>query len=351
MHVIIVDDALDDFDLYQRILLKIDPSVSLTHIKASKDVIPFFKDASVMYDLVLLDYHMPGQTGLEILKQMKEEGITLQAPLLVLTGQGDERVAVHFMKQGADHYVNKKALTKESLIQAIQEGKQHFLNRKKEEEIQNERRSFAYTVAHDLQNPLKRIQLYSELCLRNMNKAEKYLPRIEEDAQFSVDFIKELLSYVDSGRSCARKETLFMKDVIEKSMDQLSVPIHEKNASIKLVGDFPTIKGAKIPLVQLFQNLIGNSIKYCETTPRIEVKAENKKDEAILSIKDNGIGIPKAMANDIFNPFFRIMSNQEQGHGLGLSIVKNIADQHDATLHVCHPKEGGTEFKIMFPLT
>lgn len=349
MDIIVIDDSLDDFELYARLLKKIyGQDVSLTHFLSSESALRALKIKDINYDLILLDYHLPGDDGLSFLKKMHQDNVDIIAPIIILTGQGDEATAVDFMKLNAEHYLDKNKLTQDILKKAIDDAQNVFEKKKRDKEIQEERRAFAYTLAHDLQNPVKRMQSYCALAKKNPQKCEKYLNYIEEDSAFVIDFIKQLLIYAESGRSSAAKEMVCMKEIIQKSLDHLSVPIQEKSALIKLEGDFPKVYGARIPLVQLFQNIIGNGIKYCKEKPCVEVSSKINGDVATISVKDNGIGIPKEVAKHIFQPFFRVSFDDNMGHGLGLSIVKTIAQQHNATIDVTHPKGGGSQFNVNF---
>lgn len=350
-HMIIIDDSTDDFEMYTRLINKPYPSATFTHISSSNKAFQLFQHEQPDCDLLLLDYHMPGQDGLQLLKTLRIHNISINAPIIVLTGQGDENIAVDFMKEDVEHYINKNDLTEHALKKIIKESKKSFEQKKLEQDIQKERLSFAYTLAHDLQNPVKRIQKYCEFTKKYPQNFKKYLNHIENDTQFVIDFIHQLLVYTEAGRSCAEKETVSLQEVLQKSLENLSVQIDKKGASVHLYGDFPHVQGAKIPLIQLFQNLVGNSIKYCSTKPEINIESTLESDHAYISIKDNGIGIKKSIQHNIFQPFFRLPFDNETSHGLGLSIVKTIVDQHHASIDVTSPKNGGTQFDLRFPLS
>ncbi len=347
---LIIDDSPDDACLYERLLQKVGP-VSIAHYASAEEALGALSKENHPFDIMLLDYHMPGMNGMDFLRKLHQENIILDAPIIVLTGQGDESVAVNFMQLNVSDYIKKDGLTANILKKSIQKARASHRQKKREQAKQKELLLFAHTLAHDLKNPIGRIRSYAMLAQKKPQKSEAYINYITEDAAFLVEFIDKLLVYAESGRSFEDREPVDLMEIIKKSVALLEMPIQEKKAMIHLPTSFPPIYGSKVALVQLFQNILSNALKYCLVTPEVFVEALMEKNTVTLSIRDNGIGIPKSVSKKIFDPFYRVPNKSEaEGTGLGLAIVKAIVDQHGGQIDVMRPKKGGSQFNITLPL-
>jgi signal transduction histidine kinase len=138
--------------------------------------------------------------------------------------------------------------------------------------------------------------------------------------------------------------------VLKQSISNLELEIAKKNALIKIV-DLPIINGNYIPLVELFQNLISNALKFCLNQPLIEVKSAQKDQDLWITISDNGIGLEMDQVETIFKPFTRIVNETNEpgvGLGLGLALCKKIAQQHKANISAQRNANGGVDMIVIF---
>lgn len=347
---LVIEDSPDDFELYCRLLRKKGVNEIIHHVSAEK-AFHFLKNQNdhEKYDIVFLDYNLPRMSGIDFLRKLKKEHIDINSPIIVLTGHGDESVIGSFIELNVSDYLRKDSLNIHSLETSIQKARRQYALRKIETEKQKELLLFAHTLAHDLKNPIARIRSYSTLCSKNHKKLKEYLNYIHEDATFLVDFIDKLLMYAEFGRKVEEKERLSFKKILEKSIEMVEVPRLEKKAIIEIPETIPMIYGSEMALVQLFQNLLSNSIKYCAQRPHISIEITTKDKEIIVFFKDNGIGIPEDAIKNIFKPFYRAENSlNASGTGLGLAIVKSIADHHDAYLEISSIPQGGTQIMIRF---
>jgi signal transduction histidine kinase len=209
---------------------------------------------------------------------------------------------------------------------------------------------FAYVASHDLQEPLRMITSYVQLLAR------RYKGQLDPDADdfisFAVDgatrmhaLINDLLTY---SRVDTHGKPFVLTDcaeILERSLANLQLIIEETEASISL-ADLPTLMVDEVQMTQLFQNLIGNTIKFRRPgiRPMVHVRAERADGEWLFSVRDNGIGIEPQYFERIFVIFGRLHSQEEyDGTGIGLAVCKRIVERHGGRIWVeSEPGKGAT---------
>ena len=216
---------------------------------------------------------------------------------------------------------------------------------------------FAYVTSHDLREPLRMISSFLQLLER------RYYDQLDEDANefigFAVDGAKRLDAMINDiliYSRVANKDKNFTNVKCEKVIDEaylnLNASIEETKAKISY-DPLPTIKMDENLMIQLFQNLISNAIKYrSEKIPKIHINAIKEDKHWLFGIKDNGIGIPQEHSEKIFTIFQRLHTRDEyDGTGIGLAIAQNIVHQHGGEIWVeSEPGEGST-FYFTIPET
>jgi chemotaxis family two-component system sensor kinase Cph1 len=208
---------------------------------------------------------------------------------------------------------------------------------------------FAFVTSHDLQEPLRMVSSYTQLL------AKRYEDRLDEDAndfiRYAVDganrmqaLIQDLLSYsriTSSGRPFIR---LDLHKALGEAVANLQTMIIDTGAMVTN-DDLPTVKADRIQLVQVFQNLVWNAIKFRkEEPPRVHIWGEREGSEWIISVQDNGIGIDPQYFDRLFVIFKRLHGRQEYpGTGIGLALCKQIITRHGGRIWVeSAPGEGAT---------
>ena len=215
---------------------------------------------------------------------------------------------------------------------------------------------FAYVAAHDLKGPLivaggyiNRLQtLYKD----NLGPDANRLIRYVRDGHTRMEaLINALLAYARVGTKAMELKLANSNDLVKLATKNLQVEI-EKSYAIVTHDQLPTLLVDNIQIVQLFQNLIGNGIKFRrEEPPHVHISAKQKGKEWVFSVSDNGIGIESKSLNCIFNIFQRLHSSSEyQGNGIGLATCKKIVECHGGQIWVESNPGRGSTFKFTIPI-
>lgn len=350
--LLIIDDSEDDIEMYRRFIRK-DPKCTWKVYDA--DNMDSATDTLERHYIhcVLLDYSLPGSSGLKILTEFRKEYPFL--PIIVLTGEGNENVAVQAMRLNAQNYLVKSELSPDTLQKEIHNAIDLASLNQKVEDQKEALQNFAAILAHDLKEPLRSInyfidRLNSEFSGEMNNNAEKYFDFISGAAKRMTELIDTVSIFTYLENSEQKMERLELQEVKENAIKNLDTAIREKNAHITS-EELPQIYGDRIQLTQLLQNLIGNGIKYCENgTPSINISAQRDQNGCVICIKDNGIGMEAQFLEKIFEPFKRLHTAQEySGSGLGLATCKKIVDRHNGKIW-CDSTEGeGSSFYVYLP--
>ncbi|RPI14293.1 MAG: PAS domain S-box protein [Acidobacteriales bacterium] len=216
---------------------------------------------------------------------------------------------------------------------------------------------FAYVVSHDLQEPLRMVASYVQLL------EARYKDRLDSDAHdfiaYAVDgatrmkqMIGDLLAYSRVGRRGKEFVPVACEAVLDQACADLQTAITEAAAEVSH-GPLPTVLGNAGQLAHLFQNLIGNAIKFRgQEPPRIHVSAERNEREWNFSVRDNGIGLDPQFADRIFLVFQRLHRHEDYpGTGIGLAIAKKIVEHHGGRIWVESEPGKGATFHFTIPAT
>lgn len=224
---------------------------------------------------------------------------------------------------------------------------------------------YAYVASHDLQEPLRKIQVFSELLGKSLDdhsKIEHYIEKIRSSAKRMTTLIKDVLKYSQLSHTDEIATSIDLNKVLENAIEDFDLLIEQKNARI-ISNKLPRINGVALQLHQLFSNLIGNSLKFTEENPVIEINCEKagKRETKEISqlkpessyykieLKDNGPGFPEEYASQIFELFKRLDPNKH-GSGIGLPLCKKIVENHYGFIAVRSIPGSGSTFTIYFPL-
>ncbi len=312
-------------------------------------------------EVVLADYNLPNWKGMEALAVLRREGLDI--PMILVSGALGDVNAVECIKQGATDYVLKDGLARlpEVVRRALREKSERTWRRQAEEDLARkvdelarsnaDLEQFAYVASHDLQEPLRMVTAYTQLLAERYRgkldeNADKFIAYAADGAQRMQVLIRDLLAFSRVGGKEAPGSVdcnAVMKDVLQA----LAAAI-EESAAVVRHGELPVVWADRTQVAQVFQNLIGNAIKFRgKEPPTVSVQAEQAGQQWQFSVSDNGIGIAPEYAENVFVVFQRLHGRGEYpGNGIGLAICKKIVEHNGGKIWVESQAESGSTFKF-----
>ncbi len=225
------------------------------------------------------------------------------------------------------------------------------------ERSNNALQDFASIASHDLQEPLRKIISFSsrlqELAPNMDEQTRDYITRMDNAAQRMHRFINDLLAFSIVGTKKNPFEQVDLHKIVDQVIEDLELRIAQTKAAVIFEG-LPTLEADPLLIKQLFQNLIGNSLKYHKegTPPRITISSQVKTNNFLeIKLTDNGIGFKEKFKERVFKPFERLHGQSKyEGTGMGLAICKKIVDVHHGKIDIESEPGVGTTVTIALPI-
>ena len=338
------------------------------------------KIAQTEYDAVVTDIKMPGMDGLALLKEIRQ--LQPELPTLLITGHGQHDLAVQALRGGAFDFIQKpidrdyvvaslaRAIRVRKLDRQLQKQQQALANhaaaleqavedRTEQLRIANRRKDeFLATLSHELRNPLAPIRTGLEL-LEMEGKSDRDIIRLmQEQLRHLVRLVDDLLdtSRIMQGKIELRKEPVELTALIERSVKTVRPMVDLRQQElVAFLPDRPIwLNADPVRIVQIVENLLNNSIKYTDAGGRIELTVRLQNGQAVISVRDTGIGIESELLPNIFELFTqsaRSLDRAQGGLGIGLTLVQRLVELHDGsiTAHSEGPGEGSL-FIVRLPV-
>lgn len=292
-------------------------------------------------DLILMDVLMPDKSGTEWLMEIVAMRL---APVVLLTGYGNEELAVQSLHEGAIDYIPKEHFTKDRLLGTITAALETWKRMEADwardrmyEELEaknKELERFTYTISHDLNSPLLTLQgfvsiLRSDIEQNERDNVERDLTYIEQAVTKLEKLLKDILQLSRIGRMVNPPEDVALGEIAEEAQAQTAEPLKTSGVEFAVAEDCPTVHVDHMRIVEMLVALITNSIKFMgeQPHPKIEIGYRVDGEETVFFVRDNGMGIDISQHERVFDLFSKLDNNSE-GTGAGLAIVKRIIEVH-----------------------
>lgn len=230
-----------------------------------------------------------------------------------------------------------------------------------QQKLENMRKEFVANVSHELKTPITTIKSYTETLLDGGVESEdlsrQFLSVIDSECDRMARIVRDLLqlSNIDYKQTKWSRNSMKIEQLLKDAYFKMKIAAEEKKQSINLYinEDIPTVSGDKDRLEQVILNIISNAIKYTQKEGLIDIIAVKKEKNLVITVKDNGMGIPEEDVHRIFERFYRVdkaRSRELGGTGLGLSIAKQIIEYHGGDIKIRSKYNEGTEVDIVLPI-
>jgi signal transduction histidine kinase len=334
---------------------------------------------SAEFGLVLLDLHLPGDVdGMEVCRRIRAWTAGPQPVILVITGDTDPGTLDRVLDLGADDYVAKpidaRLLNVRLTVaeRAVESGRRRV--RAEEELRDRERRatelarelghanqeleSFAYSVSHDLRAPLRTMQGFAHTLLRTYSEdlpedAHHLLRRIIASGESAEELISDLLAYSRLSSEEIQLHPVRLEKVVDEVLERVTADVDASGATIEVARPLPEIRSHHAILVQALDNLVGNAMKFVpdDRVPHVRIASTTTDDSVVVTVEDNGVGIPADKAPRIFRVFERLSGDVHRpGTGIGLAIVRRAMERLGGRVGVESTLGEGSTFRIEIPI-
>jgi signal transduction histidine kinase len=390
VRVLLIDDDRDDYLLTRDLFAELsDPEFEFDWVGDYDAGLRAILGGG--YDVYLLDYRLGARTGLEMLHEIRAAGST--APIILLTGQGEWEIDRDAVRAGAADYLEKGRLDATLLERSIRHA---YLQKRYEAELERQvqertrelnqlnqdlqrevavrkqaeealrdadrrKDEFLATLAHELRNPLAPIRNALEIMRLASEKPEsvnKARGMMERQVAQMVRLIDDLLdvSRITRGKLQLVTERVELSAIIESAVE-ISRPQIEK-AELKLSVTGPGrevwLTADRVRLAQVLSNLLNNAAKYTEPGGQVSLVAEYRDSEAVIRVRDTGIGIPPDLLPRVFELFTQVdrsLNRSQGGLGIGLALVRRLVEMHGGRVAAHSDGPGrGAEFVVRIPV-
>jgi two-component system, sensor histidine kinase and response regulator len=375
LKILIVDDDEVDRMALRRLLKAAD--VKTEAVEAHDCAMAISEIKSNNFDCAFIDYRLPDMDGLGLVQHLR--GSNVRIPLIILTGQGDEQIAVELMKAGASDYIAKGRLSPESLAQVLRSAIRLYqaqmkteLAEQQKEHLARQREDFVSRLTHDLRTPLvaadRMMSLFQEGAFGDVSsEMQEVLITMIRSNKNLLQMVNNILEVYrhDAGRKTMSFEPCNLRHLIEDIVQELSPLAYERGLTMQV--DFAEqtegkVMGDCLEMRRLLINLVGNAIKFTDTgyvvirlteadkpLDGLEGQPEQIVHCAVIEVEDTGSGIEEAEQTTLFERF-RQGNHKRSGSGLGMYLSRRIVEAHNGAIEVKSELGKGSLFTIWLPI-
>lgn len=375
--ILVVDDNDGDRFLHAKYLAKAESEHKFLSVEASSGAQALEIVAEGGVDCVLLDYYLPGETGVDLIAELRAAAGDALLPVILLTGKGDESTAVAAMRHGANDYIAKSKASSAVLTRAIENaveksGLKRLVEKKREildvtnrelKQRNAEIREFYQTVSHELKTPVTAIREYNSLILEEVcgdisEQQRDFLTRSLTCCDRLTRMINDLLdaARIETAKMQIDPQMIDPNRLLRECVDGLRSRAAERGVTLHCQIDtpLPDIHADADRVAQIVNNLVTNAIKHTEQDGSVTVCARSVlEDEGIdIDVTDTGCGIAEEYLDNIFDRYFQVRSNPEDfvdGLGIGLYLSSALAALHGGYINVRSKLREGSTFTLHLP--
>lgn len=365
LHILITDDETEMRRAVERALrdftirlpdVNLDVNFSLETAGTGEEALE--KIEARRPDIILLDYKLPGISGLDVLEKVTKKDGDIHT--VMMTAYASLETAVTATKQGAFDFI-AKPFTPAELKDTVRKTATHVMVQRQARQLAKEKRQvrfqFISVLAHELKAPLNAIEGYLNLLKdpttrSNASSADQMVDRSLTRCQGMRKMITDLLDLtrIESGTKTRELAELDVQDIAKTSIETVRPDADAKNITINLKAEGLTKMIADHGEIEIIlNNLISNAVKYNRESGRVDVTLREDGENLTIQVTDTGIGMTPEEASQLFNDFVRIRNSKTRdilGSGLGLSIVKKLSHLYNGDARVTSRPDAGSTFTV-----
>jgi signal transduction histidine kinase len=318
---------------------------------------------TLMPNLIISDIGMPNMNGYEFYERVRKNPDWNHIPFIFLTAFGQKEDVIRGKKLGVDDYLVKPVETEELLvtIEAKLQRTQQIIQ-KSQDDFNQLKNEILNSLSHEFKTPLAIIQGYTDMMISrksaySQENMKELLEKVKQSSERINGLVDDFLLLVNMETDDYIESDIKPAEItpyIGISIDKVKKYADQKNISIKreLSDALPKIKVSPKLLSDAFSRIISNAIKFSKKDSTIEVKSYHTDDKIFIEITDNGIGIPEDKIGRIFEQFYQVdrAIQEQQGVGLGLTIVKKIIEKSNGDIQIKSEINKGTSVTLSFPI-